>query len=164
MTKPPPKLYLLCGKVAAGKSTLAAKLAAEDNTLLISEDEWLAALFADEMHTPKDYSKCATKLRAAMAPHIVQLLNSGMSVVLDFQANTVESRQWMRGLIDQTGVDHDLHLLVPPDELCLARLRKRNDSGLHPFSVTEEQFHLIGAYFSPPTPDEGFNLVVHEGA
>lgn len=162
MPLPKPTLYMLCGKIAAGKSTLAAKLAAADNRVLIAEDEWLAALFSEELNTPKDYQRSAAKLRAAMAPHIVSLLNAGMSVVLDFQANTVESRAWMRGLLDQTDVDHQFHVLMPPDELCLARLQRRNESGLHPFVVTEDQFHQISAYFRPPTPDEGFHLVIHD--
>lgn len=157
-------LHLVCGKVAAGKSTLAAKLAAADNTILISEDEWLAALFADELQRPKDYLRCATKLRAAMGPHIGMLLDNGTSVVLDFPANTVESRVWMRGLLDRSNADHQLHVLMPPDKVCLARLQERNASGLHPFTVTEEQFREISSHFNPPKPEEGFNLVIHEGA
>ncbi len=157
-----PVLHMFCGKVAAGKSTLAANLAAAENTVLISEDEWLAALFADELQEPKDYLRCTTKLRSAMAPHIVALLDAGMSVVLDFQANTVESRTWMRHLPSQTDADHQLHVLMPPDEVCLARLRSRNASGLHPFMVTEEQFRQISAYFVPPTPEEGFKVLCHD--
>ena len=159
-----PTLYLLCGKVAAGKSTLAAKLAQSGNSVLIAEDEWLATLFANELQTPKDYLRCAAKLRAAMAPHIVSLLKAELSVVLDFQANTIESRAWMRGLLDQVSVEHEFHVLAPPDEVCLARLKERNASGLHPFTVTEEQFHKISAHFVPPSPEEGFNLIIHDEA
>ena len=159
-----PTLYLLCGKVAAGKSTLAAKLAQSGNSVLIAEDEWLATLFANELQTPKDYLRCAAKLRAAMAPHIVSLLKAELSVVLDFQANTIESRAWMRGLLDQVSVEHEFHVLAPPDEVCLSRLKERNASGLHPFTVTEEQFHKISAHFVPPSPEEGFNLIIHDQA
>lgn len=159
-----PTLYLLCGKVAAGKSTLAAKLAQSGNSVLIAEDEWLATLFANELQTPKDYLRCAAKLRAAMAPHIVSLLKAELSVVLDFQANTIESRAWMRGLLDQVSVEHEFHVLAPPDEVCLSRLKERNASGLHPFTVTEEQFHKISAHFVPPSPEEGFNLIIHDEA
>ncbi len=156
-----PTLHMLCDKVAAGKSTLAANLAAAENTVLISEDAWLAALFADELQTPKDYLRCTAKLRQAMTPHLVALLNAGMSVVLDFQANTVESRTWMRHLLNEAEADHQLHVLMAPDEVCLARLQQRNASGLHPFTVTEDQFYQISAHFAPPTPEEGFNLVFH---
>ena len=38
-------LHLVCGKIAAGKSTLTAELAAQPRTVLISEDFWTARLF-----------------------------------------------------------------------------------------------------------------------
>src|SRR2546421_10725199 len=94
-------LYLLCGKIAAGKSSLARRLAARPATLLISEDHWTSTLFADELRTMEDYGRYSARLRAAMAPHIVDILRQGLSVVLDFQANTVGVRNWMRSLIDQ---------------------------------------------------------------
>ena len=155
-------LHLLCGKIASGKSTLAAKLAASDGALLIAEDDWLAALFPEELAKPKDYLRCSTKLRRVMAPHIRSILKSGLSVVLDFQANTVESRLWMLGLVEGTGAAHQVHVLTSPDEVCLARLRQRNADGDHPFSVSEEQFHQITRYFVPPTAEEGCTLVFHD--
>ena len=39
-----PTLFLLCGKIASGKSTLAATLAEQPNTLLLKEDQLLAEL------------------------------------------------------------------------------------------------------------------------
>lgn len=159
-----PVLHLLCGKIASGKSTLAVKLAEPAGTVLVAEDDWLANLYFAEMATPKDYVRCASNLRNLMGPHIVSLLNAGVSVVLDFQGNTIESRKWMRSILDQTNADHQVHVLSPPDEVCLARLLARNASGAHPFKVTEEQFHQVTAYFVPPTPDEGFNLIFHSQA
>ncbi|MDJ0630673.1 MAG: ATP-binding protein [Rhodobacter sp.] len=161
MDKPRPTLHLLCGKIAAGKSTLAAKLAEPDGTILIAEDDWLGELFREELATARDYVRHASKLRAIMGPHVASLLNAGLSVVLDFQANTVESRRWMRSILDTTQADHQFHILAPPDEVCLERLRERNAQGDHPFSVTEEQFHQISRYFAPPSSEEGFNLVTH---
>src|SRR5438045_9650189 len=94
-----PILHLFCGKVAAGKSTLARRLAARPATLLISEDHWTSTLFADELQTMDDYGRLSARLRAAIGPHIVDMLRVGISVVLDFQANTVRVRGWMRSLI-----------------------------------------------------------------
>lgn len=153
---------MLCGKIAAGKSTLASRLADQPGTVLIAEDDWLGALFADEMQSASDYVRCATKLRGIIGPHIVSLLNEGVSVVLDFQANTIESRAWMRGILDMTGAYHQLHVLEVSDALCLSRLHERNARGDHPFSVAEEQFHQISRYYVPPSGHEGFNLVIHD--
>ncbi|MEM9393932.1 MAG: ATP-binding protein [Pseudomonadota bacterium] len=164
MSDQAPILHMLCGKIASGKSTLAARLAQSPGTVLISEDEWLAALFASEMQSPKDYVRCAVRLRDIMGPHIAAILGANTSVVLDFQANTRDSRNWMRSLLETTGADHRLHLLNPPDDVCLARLRARNASGKHPFSVSDEQFRQISKHFDPPSSDEGFNVVLYEQA
>lgn len=154
-------LHMLCGKIGAGKSTLAAKLADAGDTVLISEDAWLGALFADQMSTGTDYMRFAAKLRSIMTPHVAGLLRSGVSVVLDFPANTVEQRAWMRELVTSNDVEHILHLLDVPDEVCLARLRARNKAEEHPFTVTDAQFHAFTKHFAPPTEDEGFHVVRH---
>ena len=155
-------LHLLCGKIAAGKSSLAAELAREPNTVLISEDDWLAALFADQLETPRDYVRCAALLRKAMVPHVIGLLNARVSVVLDFPANTLETRTWMREILDGTQVEHQMHVLETPDALCLERLHARNAAEDHPFSATEAQFQAFSRHFVPPQPDEGFNILVHK--
>ena len=161
MPHPPATLHLFCGKIAAGKSTLATRLGAQEGHVMISEDTWLGALFGDQMSSIPDYVRCSAKLRAAIAPHVVALLNAGVSVVLDFPANTPDMRRWMRDILDQTGAAHKLHLLAPPDAVCLARLHARNAQGDHPFAVTDAQFHRVSAHFSAPTPDEGFTIIRH---
>lgn len=158
-----PTLYLLCGKIAAGKSTLARHLASRPATLLIAEDHWTSNLFADDLKTIDDYTRYSARLRAAMAPHVVDILRQGLSVVLDFQANTVKVRSWMRSLIDQSGANHELHLLDIPDTICKQRLRERNVAGEHPFQVSDADYDLFTSYFVPPGADEGFNIVVHRG-
>jgi predicted kinase len=94
-----PILYLLCGKIAAGKSTLARRLAARPATLLISEHHWTFNLFSGDLKTIEDYGRCSARLRSAIGPHIVDILQQGLSIVLDFPANTVSNRNWMRSLI-----------------------------------------------------------------
>lgn len=156
-----PILHMMCGKIAAGKSTLAAQLAEADGTVLLAEDVWLTALYADQIRTGADYLRCASNLRAVIGPHIVSLLKMGISVVLDFPANTVEQRVWMRDLIAASGAAHQLHLLQVSDETCLARLHARNAQGDHPFKVTDAQFHQFTRHFVAPRPGEGFNIVSH---
>lgn len=155
-------LHMISGKIASGKSTLAATLASAPGTVLVSEDVWLSALFADEMRTPRDYVRFAAKLRDAMGGHVAALLKAGVSVVLDFPANTVEARGWMRDILDAAEAEHQLHVMTTPDETCLRRLHARNAGGDHPFAATEEQFALFSKHYVAPSPDEGFTLVRHE--
>ncbi|MEL6684096.1 MAG: ATP-binding protein [Pseudomonadota bacterium] len=154
-----PTLHILCGKIAAGKSTLAARLGSQPETVVIAEDTWLGALFSNELRSVEDYVRCSSKLKCVMGPHVEELLSFGLSVVLDFPANTPGQRRWFKGLLEATGVPHTLHFLDVSDEVCLKRLRARNAAGSHPFAVTETQFHEVTSYFTAPTTDEGFNIL-----
>ena len=156
-----PTLHLICGRIASGKSTLATELGHRHATVVIREDDWLFGLYRDEMTTIADYLRCAARLREVIGPHVVALLNAGVSVVLDFQANTVETRAWMRSFLDRTDAAHVLHVLDVSEEVCLERLRARNAAGEHPFSVTEAQFRQISRHFALPTSEEGFEVQVH---
>ena len=97
-----PILYLICGKIAAGKSTLAHRLAARPATLLISEDHWTSNLFADELRTIDDYTRCSVRLRAAIGPHIVDS-TARYFYYFGFPGKHFRVRSWMRWLIDQSG-------------------------------------------------------------
>ncbi|WP_353309920.1 ATP-binding protein [Shimia sp. NS0008-38b] len=155
------KLIVVCGKAASGKSTIAKALCQSENAVMLSEDEWLSALYGAEMSTLADYVRCAGKLRNVVAPHVIDLLKVGTPVVLDFQANTLESRDWMRGIAELSGAACELHYLDVSDDECKARLRVRNASGTHPFTLTEAQFDRLSAHFVAPDPSEGFEIVRH---
>lgn len=161
MLQNPPMLHLLCGKIASGKSTLSAKLGANSGTIVIAEDDWLSSLFAHEMSSISDYVRCSFQLQTIMGPHIISLLKAGVSVVMDFPANTVANRQWLYEIIQASNADHQLHFLDISDEICLERLHRRNSTGTHGFTVTDEQFKQITNHFVAPTSTEGFNIVLH---
>ncbi|MDW3206427.1 MAG: ATP-binding protein [Alphaproteobacteria bacterium] len=156
-------LHLLCGKIASGKSTLASRLAVETGGIVVAEDPWLSALYPEELHGLEDYVRTSRRLRTAMTPHLIALLRQGMTVILDFAANTPKQRAWMAGLIRDSGVSHRLHLLDIPDDVCRDRLRQRNAEGSHDFQVSDAMFDEITRYFTPPTPDEGFEVILHRG-
>lgn len=158
-----PTLHSLCGKIASGKSTLAARLGGAPGTVLIVEDVWLEALFADQLHTLEDYARCSAKLRGVIGAHVAALLDTGLSVVLDFPANTPGQRRWSHEIAETAGVSHFIHFLDVSDDVCLARLRARNAAGAHPFTVSDALFHEVTRHFTAPTADEGFTIVVHGG-
>ena len=157
----PTTLYLICGKIGAGKSTLARRLASRAPALLIREDHWTSNLFAGDLKTIEDYGRLSARLRAAMGPHVVDILRQGLSVVLDFPANTVKNRNWMRSLMTEAEVAHELHLLDLPDAVCKQRLRERNARGDHPLQVTDAEYDQFTRHFVPPGPGEGFNVILH---
>jgi len=149
--------------MAAGKSTLARTLAAREQAVLLVQDEWLSQLFPGEILDVLDYSRCSTRLAAALAPLIVSLLSKGTTVVLDFPGNTRKQRAWFRQLFEAAGVEHELHFIDASDDVCKRQLRERS-AGLPPGTpwTTEAEFDLITSYFQPPAADEGFNVIRHE--
>jgi predicted kinase len=157
-------LHLLCGKIAAGKSTLADVLAAAPGCVRLDEDTLMATLYPGEIATLEDYSVRTLRLEAAIGPHVAALLRAGLDVVMDFHANTRRRRAWMRGLVEASGCEHRLHVLDVTDAVCLERLHARNAAGTHRYAVTDEEFHAFTRYYDPPEDDEGFRLVRHGGA
>jgi len=158
-TPSPPVLHLVCGKIAAGKSTLTRRLTDDAKAVLIGEDVWLSKLYPGEICSVGDYVRRSAQLRNALAPHIESLLRSGLSVVLDFPANTVGNRGWMKNIYEHAGASHVLHYLDIPDDVCKMRLHVRNASQAHAFAPSDAEFDEITRYFVPPSDDEGFHVV-----
>lgn len=163
MQETQPALHLLCGKIASGKSTLAKTLASTPRTVIIAEDDWLNYLYPGEINAVEDYVRCSARLRNAMGPHVTALLRLGVSVVLDFPANTIANRSWMKSLTIDVPAKLSLHFLDVSDDECLLRLRVRNTAGTHAFAVDDAQFARITSYFETPKQEEGFNIIRHQG-
>lgn len=117
------KLYFMCGKMAAGKSTHARELARKKNAVLFVQDEFLDALYPGEIRDIKDFVKCSARVRDALSLHIQDLLSRGTSVVLDFPGNTRAQRQWFRELLGDARVEHELHFVDVPNDRCKLQLR-----------------------------------------
>ena len=152
-------LHFMCGKAAAGKSTLARRLADEHDAVLICEDLWLQALYPDAIQDFDDYVRYARRLKAVLAPHVAALLAKNVSVVLDFPANVPAQRAWFRALLAASGAAHVMHFVDTDHARCIDQLHKRNRErppGSMPLSV--EEFEAISALFVPPAADEGFNV------
>src|SRR5262245_52929598 len=156
-------LYVFCGKMAAGKSTLARELTERTGGILLAQDEWVTHLFPGDIVDIATFVKFSARLRAALTDHICALLAHGIPVVLDFPGNTRTQRDWLRELFERANADHELHFIDVPDELCKAQLRERSRHLAEGAKwTTDADFELITKYFQPPTADEGFNIIRHE--
>ena len=159
----PAKLMFLCGKMAAGKSTLARDLAQRSEAILLVQDELLEGLFHGEIADVADFLDRSSRLRNALAPHICAVLSKGISIVLDFPGNTRAQRAWFRQIFERANATHELHFVDASDPLCKRQLKDRTRH-LPPGTpwTTDAEFEAITAYFQPPSDDEGFNVVRHE--
>ncbi len=152
----PGSLTFFCGKMGAGKSTLAARLAAEEGAVLLSEDDWLATLYPDQIKSFDDYIACARRLRPLMRDLVRQLLAAGTDVVMDFPANTARQRKWFLDLANEAGAPHKLIYLEASDALCLSRIaQRRTAQPARAAFDTPEVFHHVTQFFEEPGEGEG---------
>jgi len=156
-----PTLFLLCGKMASGKSTLAAKLADEHKAFVLSEDEWLATLFPGEITQLSDYVKFSNRMKPLVEKTVLGVLSRGVSVVMDFPANTRDQRAALLELSSKAGVGHELHYIDRSDSECKAQLLKRAaENPSRAATDTPEMFDAMVQYFEPPVDSEGLTLMV----
>jgi hypothetical protein len=71
------KLFFICGKMAAGKSTLSKELAAREDAVYLAQDGLLGALYPGEFVDLAAFVKYSTRLQSVLTPHIIALLTKG---------------------------------------------------------------------------------------
>ncbi|HUQ90008.1 MAG TPA: ATP-binding protein [Vicinamibacterales bacterium] len=156
------KLLFLCGKMAAGKSTLARDLAARQKAMLFVQDDWVDTLYPNSVVNVATYLEYSGRINKMLAPYFVELLSRGVSIVVDFPGNTRNQRAWFRDIIERAGAAHELHFVDTPDAICRAQLKSRS-AHLPPGTpwTSDADFDLISSHFRAPAEDEAFNVVVH---
>jgi len=154
-------LTFFCGKMGAGKTTKSQELARESGSILLSEDDWLSAIYPEEINNFNDYVKYSARLKPLLKTHVQSILNAGLSVVLDFPGNTKQQRAWFKEIFLENSIPHKLVYLEADDELCLKQieLRKQSQPNRAQFD-NETVFHQVTSYFQIPSEDEGFNIEV----
>lgn len=152
-------LHFLCGKMAAGKTTLSRQLAAEHQAVLICEDLWLQRMYPVEITTFEDYLHYSERLKTLVAPHVTELLSKDVSVVMDFPANVPVARLWVRSIFEAANANHLLHFVNTPNERCIEQLQKRNrEKPEGSMEMTVEQFEYVTSLFIAPQEAEGFRI------
>jgi predicted kinase len=163
-------LIFFCGKMGAGKSTLSLKISQELNAILLSEDDWLSNLYPEEIKNFDDYLKYANRLKPLLKTHLRNILNSGVSVVMDFPANTKNQRAWFKDIFLTESIPHRLIYIEVDDKICIEQIAKRRESNPERSALrssaslsqfdTEEVFRHVTSFFQPPSADEGFSIEV----
>jgi len=154
-------LIFFCGKMGPGKSTLSQEIAHKTGAILLSEDEWLKAIYPEEIESFEDYIKYSARLKPLLKNHVQNILNSGISIVMDFPGNTVNQRAWFKEICKEHNLLHKLVYLEVSDNQCLEQLKKRKNT--YPERAhfdTEEVFRQVNSYFQPPLEHECFNIEV----
>ncbi len=154
-------LIFFCGKMGAGKSTLSREIASKEGAILLSEDEWLKTIYPDEIENFEDYIKYSSRLKPLIKQHVQNILNLGISVVMDFPGNTEKQRTWFKEIYTEYSFSHKLIYLEASDNLCIQQIKIRRKTNPERAQFdTEDVFHQVTSYFQPPFEHEGFNIEV----
>src|SRR6478609_7651887 len=145
-TRNQPRLVLLCGLPASGKTTLAHEIAYAYGAVRLNPDEWELALGID----PFD-AEFQDRLEAEFSRFTERLIALGTSVILDWGFWARSERDEKRDLGRSLGAAVELRFLdVPYDELVRRVLDRHANGGL---AVSEGNMEERGL-FEPPTADE----------
>lgn len=147
--------------MGAGKTTLSHEIAESIGAIRLSEDEWLEFLFPNEINGFDDYIKYSARLKPILKSHVRNILNSGVSVVMDFPANTVKQRAWFKEIFSDDQIPHKLIYIDASDQLCLSQIQSRRIKQPERAQFdTEAVFNQVNSFFQPPSQKEGFNIEV----
>jgi predicted kinase len=150
MAKSPTRLVLICGLPAAGKSTLARRLAPKIPAIRLDKDAWVTQLGADLWD-----AEFRVRLEHQLWVLSQDLLARGQSVILEWghwaRAERDEKRLGARAL----GVEVELHYLDTPLDELIERAERRNASVEWTASpMTRAHFEEWATLFQPPDEDE----------
>lgn len=153
-------LTFFCGKMGAGKSTMAKSIAQNNRAVLLSEDDWLCSLYPKSISSVEDYVEYSGRIKPLVKNLVQNIILAGSNVVMDFPANTVIQRNWFRSIFSEIGAGHKLIYIDLPNDMCLKRIAKRRlECPERAQTDNEEMFNQVTRYFSEPKPEENINIV-----
>lgn len=153
------KLYLMCGLAFAGKSTVGAKIALQENAVLISLDQINSSRGLTGGTGIPD-SEWAHSHQLALQ-ELDKTLESGRSAVIDDTNCFRFLRDNYRGVANRFGAETIVVYLDVPFEVILQRMRENQASPTRPI-VTEEVMRDLVDKFERPQSDERVVYSINE--
>ncbi|WP_456843904.1 AAA family ATPase [Cellulomonas sp. P5_C6] len=150
MSTSPPRLVLICGLPASGKSTLARRLAAQLPAIRLDKDAWVTRLGGDVWD-----AEFRDRVERLLWELTLELLEQGQSVILEWghwaRAERDEKRLGARAV----GAEVELRYLSAPIDELVRRAERRTASGEWTAApITREHFETWAANFQAPDEDE----------
>lgn len=149
-----PTLHLTVGLPGVGKTTLARKIAHEDNAVRFTLDDWMIPLFGTAWREPNAEGKRdVLEGRPLWAAH--EVLGAGGSVVLDFGCWTEAERWTVRAVADHASGRFRLHFVDLPEAERRARATARSESDPgSTFELSPSDHDRFADSFQAPTKAE----------
>jgi len=145
-----PRMFVLVGLPAAGKTSRARELASEWSALRLTPDEWMIPLFGQEQPEGK-----RNILEGRLIWLALSALRIGVNVVLDFGVWGKDERTALRALAASVGATSELVYLQVDEAEQWRRIQARSVSdATTTFEMTEADLERWRQIFQPPDTTE----------
>ena len=151
------KLIIIAGLPGAGKTTYARKLAEQENAVLFVLDEMVHKQYGDRHDVELGFREKTVKYDAL--PQIIDLLQVGRSVILDYGFFKAEERARYRKLAELLGAQFELHYVKAPYDILLKRVLKRNEESDNIHYIDKKILDALIKQFEEPENDEFVKII-----
>lgn len=148
-----PKLYVMVGLSASGKSTIAKELAEKENCKIVSSDEIRGQIcpngVADQSMNDEVFKIFHRRIR--------EYLKAGKNVITDATNIKIKSRAAIFNAVKDVDCEKIAYLMTKPVEDCI------KDNVDREYPVPEEVIHRQMCSYQIPFKEEGFDkIIIHD--
>lgn len=158
-----PKVYILCGKIASGKTTYAKSLKEKNKAMILSCDDLMLTLFDGCLG--EKHNDIVDRCSRFFNNQAEELISIGIDAVLDFGYWTKLERTKAKEYFIAKNIPVELHYLKIPENLRLERLIARNQSlstsSKREYIIDDELRNYLDAKFEEPTADEIDKIITY---
>ena len=162
-----PKIILLCGKIAAGKTCYARRLASETAAVILSCDELMLTLFPLPEGAGELHDLYAARVQDYLFRKALDLAAAGCSVILDWGFWTKASRENARTFFRSHTLPCELHYIEVTDEQWESNIHQRNraveEGRESAYFIDKGLRNKLNERFVPPDMDEIDVLHLNKG-
>ncbi len=155
-------IYLICGQIGAGKTTIAKKLEQETGAIRFTPDEWMLKLYP-EMPQKEQFDDYFYRCCDVVWSVAGEILIRGGDVILDFGFWKYKDRERYRKIASEIGAESKLYFVECTDNSIRNRLHIRNN--IQPdgaIEITDDMFEFYSPGFEPPCEDEKYILIKND--
>ncbi|MCM1523460.1 MAG: ATP-binding protein [Ruminococcus sp.] len=117
---------MICGKICSGKTVYSRQICRENNAVILSVDEIMLGLFG--MYAGDRHDEYAEKIQKYLFKKSVEIIGSGVSVILDWGFWTKEKRVEAREFYRSRNIPFVLYYIDVCSEVWKERIANRNRS------------------------------------
>lgn len=119
-------VYLICGKICAGKTTYSHMLAKAKKAVLLSTDEITLAIFGQ--HIGEKHDEVVESIQNYLFEKSLEILENGINVLLDWGFWLKEERDYAREYYSSRRIQCEFHYIDVSYDTWMNNIAKRNQA------------------------------------